>query len=100
MSTSQMSADDFFMSLNGFDEIAISKAFDMEVFQLRKHPFKFLRSLAFVDMRRNGMKDAEAKEGALNLTIDQLQDYFAKPEEEFNEDDPITESGKDGSQPD
>lgn len=98
MSTTTTSADDLFMSLNGFDEIGIAKAFDADVFALKKKPFMFLRALVFVDQKRNGANHEEAKKAALLLTIDELNDYFPEHEDEVMPDEPETEAGKDDSQ--
>lgn len=90
-----MSADDFFGTLNGFDEIAIARAFDAEIDTLRKRPFTFLRALVFIDQRRRGKTDAEAKTAALEVTMSDLGDYFPDPEPEIDPDDPVTDAGKD-----
>lgn len=95
-----VTADEMFESLNGFDEIAIANAFGAEVTELaEKRPIGFVRALVFVDLRRKGSKDAEARSKALTMTVKEIETYFPEDEEEPMPDDPITESGKDDSQP-
>lgn len=70
-------------SLNGFDEIAISKAFGADIMDLQQaKPMSFLRALVFVLKRREGMKDGEAKNAALTLTIREVNDTFADEEDD------------------
>lgn len=78
--TSEKSADEVFESLNGFDEIAIEKAFG-EVTSLKDKPMMFLRALLFIETRREGKKDNEAKQVAMNATMKQLTDYFRGDED-------------------
>ena len=93
--TSPMTGDEMFESLNGFDEIAIAKAFGRSVQTLaREDEITFLRALTFVDFRRNGRTDAEAHTDAMNLTIGMLNDYFAEAEPEVSAEMPVTEQGK------
>lgn len=90
-------ADDFFMSLNGFDEIAITKAFGADVAALRDEPFRFLRALVFVHQRRADQPDKLAYHASMTLTVEALQDYFPDPEpDDLDPDDPDTDQGKDG----
>lgn len=98
MSTCDIDGGEFFLSLTGYDEIAISKAFDADVQQLRTEPFRFLRALVFVHQRREGLKDREAYVAAQELPIGQLQDYFAEePPAEMDPDTPDTPAGKEPS---
>jgi hypothetical protein len=90
-------ADDFFETLNGFDEIAIKKAFGVPVAELSPDAkgqggdvFQFLRALIFVHRRREGENDITAYNAAQNLRTAELNDYFA---------DESAESGKDNSAP-
>lgn len=95
MSTCDTSGEDFFMSLNGFDEIAIAKSFGVDIDHLRTTPFTFLRALVFVHKRRaEDLPDVKAYAAAQELTIGELQDYFPDPEPEMDPDDPDTEAGK------
>jgi hypothetical protein len=95
MATHQMTADDFSLSLNGFDEIAIAKAFGDEVSALgSKRPMTFLRALIFVALRRDGSKDAEAYQAAMGLTLREVTEFFPDQEPEVFPDEPVTEQGK------
>lgn len=99
-------AEDFFASLNGFDEIAVAKAFGEDITELRKTPLMFLRALVFVHQRRTELaaanaktRDTEAKDMAMRMTVGELTDsYFPEPEgDEIDPDDPDTDQGKDDS---
>jgi hypothetical protein len=99
MSICEQSADEFFLSLTGFDEIAIAKMFAADISELRERPFTFLRALAFVHQRRHGLVDRDAHEAAQQLTIAELGDYFtdaadADLGEELDSDEPVSEPGK------
>lgn len=78
--TSDKSADEVFESLNGFDEIAIERAFG-EITSLKDRPMMFLRALLFIETRREGQKDAEAKQAAMNATMRELTDHFRSDED-------------------
>ena len=93
MSTTDKTAEDLFKSLNGFDEIAVSRAFGEDLSVLRTKPFTFVRALVFVDLRRGGAKDGDAHKQAMTLTMGELEDYFAQDEEVLPE-EPTTERGK------
>lgn len=100
MSTSELTADEMFDSLTGFDEIAIAKAFDLEITGLAQHkPTLFLRALVFVDRRRAGADDKTAKQASLELPLGQVHDYFVEDPEDPDPEDPDSEVGKDGSAP-
>jgi hypothetical protein len=99
MAKSTFTPDEMFESLTGFDEIAISKHFDADVSVLRDRPFTFMRALVFIDQRRTGLSDPEAKEAALGLTLREVDDYFAEDQDEPNPEDPITPEGKGDSPP-
>jgi hypothetical protein len=81
--TSTETADDFFLSLNGFDEIAVSKAFGVDISELRETPFRFLRALIFIHQRREaGAKDAEAYKTAMGMTVAAVGEYFPDGEDD------------------
>lgn len=66
-----------FTTLNGFDEIAISKAFGQDIAVLQRTvPLTYHRALVFALKRREGLKDPDAKKAALELTIRELDDFF------------------------
>lgn len=95
----QVSADELFESLTGFDEIAIAKAFGVELFALQEKPFLFMRAMVFILRRREGAKDPEAHHAAMAMTLGELTELFPEPEAELDPDAPETESGKDDSAP-
>lgn len=75
------------MSLTGFDEIAIAVRFGQKIGELREDAVTAGRAMAFVHMRRLGAKDVEAYEGAMNMTMQEVVDYFApEPRDEQLED--------------
>lgn len=98
-STTDITAGDMFLTLNGFDELAVAKAFAADIAELRNSPMRFLRALAFVHQRRNGAKDADAYKTAMTLTVAEVGDYFADDEPDpadlLDPDDPETDEGKD-----
>lgn len=96
----EMTADEFFESLTGFDELAIAKHFGAKPIALSNtDPMWFARSLVFVAHRRGGMADAEAKKAALELTVGNVNEFFVEDEDETSPDEPVTEAGKDDSSP-
>lgn len=92
MSATEITANDMFESLTGFDEIAIASYFGDRVTVLAKRaqpdaedldPFTFLRALIFVDKRRNaGLNDPDAYKAVQGLSIAETQDYFADKDED------------------
>lgn len=105
MSTCDTDAGDFFLSLTGFDEIAITREFGEDISRLVPdkngeggHPFGFLRALVFVHQRREGLKDREAYKAAQEIPIRDLQSYFAgETGADLDPDDPDTPAGKEPS---
>lgn len=69
-------ASEALASINAFDEIAIARAFGSDITELQSQPFMFLRALAFVQFRRDGAKDSEAKAQAFALTIRDCNEFF------------------------
>lgn len=94
MST-DLTTNEFFESLNGFEEIAITRSFGHPVKQLAtEDELSFARSLIFVAEKRGGLNDAAAKEAALTLTLGEVLTYFADEDEEPMPEEPVTEAGK------
>lgn len=77
-------------SLNGYDEIAIKKAFGAS-FEDLEGMFAG-RSLYFIKLRRDGAKDPEALKAAMMATIGELEDRFRSSDAEGNEDGLTTEA--------
>lgn len=99
--TTGITVEEMVETLTGFDEIAIGKAFpgfdiynDGDV-----QGVKALRALAFVQFRRGGANDPEAKDKALGLTLKAAKNMFIDEDEDLDPDHPETESGKDDSEP-
>lgn len=98
MSTTEITTEEMFESLTGFDEIAISNHFGGEVMDLSENkPMTFIRALVFVQERRNGSKDSDAKQKAMELTVKEITNYFTEDDEPMPE-EPVTDSGK-GDEP-
>lgn len=94
-----MTAEEFFESLTGFDEIAVARAFGEKPIRLSDtDAMAFARCLVFVARRREGMSDADAKNAALSATVREVNEFFAE-DEEPNPEEPVTESGKGGPDP-
>lgn len=94
-----VTVEDFLDSLTGFDEIAIEKAFGGEVIDMmQKTPSKALRSLVFIQRRREGMKDADARTSALEMRLGDVQAFFPD-DDEVTPDEPATDAGKGDSRP-
>lgn len=99
MSANDLTAEEFFESLSGYDEIAVTKHFGRTVVALsREDEMAFARALVFVAKRREGLTDSEAYNAALGATVREVSQFFAEDNEPMPS-DPITESGKDGSGP-
>lgn len=78
-------------SLNGFDEQAIKKAFDVPVGKLgAEDPTQFLRALIFTCRRRDGENDVVAYNAAQEMPMSEVNAYFAEES---------VESGKDAGTP-
>lgn len=92
-----ISIDELARSINGFDEIAISKAFGYEVEDLLgpngdgkgAKKVRFLRALIFTAKRRLGLKDRDAYRETMELPLYELETQFGDLSE-----DPSNASGK------
>lgn len=87
-------------SLTGYDELAIKQKFGAPIGALFDESISTARrALVFAIYSRqdNGPKDAY--KAAMNLTVGDLDRVFGEDEPEVMDDEPVTESGKDGSQP-
>lgn len=94
MGSTELTAEDFFKSITGFDEIAIQKAFGTPFVDLRNDQFRFLRALVFVDLRRDGKKDADAYAEVMGLGIGAVDAWFPAAEPEVFPEEPVTDQGK------
>lgn len=66
------------MSLNGYEEQDIFAAFGEDIMAMREKPSRFIRALVFVEKRREGVKPADAKKAALELTMRDIEERFAE----------------------
>lgn len=94
-----MSANALTETLNGFDEVAISKAFGQDISDLRTKPLLFLRALIFIEQKRSGAKDAVAYKAAMEVRTVDLDHYFPDDPEDGNPDpeDPVSAEGNDAA---
>jgi hypothetical protein len=91
----QMTAEEMSNSLTGFDEIAIEKHMEMDIYMdAETKPVKALRSLVFIAKTREGLTAPDARQAALEMSMSQVNDFFAE-DDEPNPDEPVTEAGKD-----
>jgi len=90
---------DMLDSLTGFEEIAIVKHFDRNIFGLLDTDHTMAgRALVFTAKAREGKEARHAKTEAMAMTLKQVDDYFADDEnDEAMPDEPVTEAGKGGS---
>lgn len=84
-------------SLTGFDEIAIKKAFGVPFAILAPNEkgeggdaLQFLRSLIFVNQRREGDNDITAYNTAQGMTMGEVNDYFSETSAESGKDNSTT----------
>jgi hypothetical protein len=93
-----MTAGDLFMSLNGFDEIAVVSRFGATIPELRADAITLGRALAFVHYRRRAQgqpgADESAYQSAMALTIQQISHEFFQPEPEPQKADDGEPSGE------
>jgi len=78
----KLDAKNMMGSLNGFEEIAISKSFKMSFEELGDTGTLAARALVFVDNKRNGMKDAENFKAVMNAPSAEIQARFAEEDDE------------------
>lgn len=80
-------------SLNGFDQIAVKKAFGQSVQELGQgDATMFMHALYFVHLRRLGVKDADARNDSLSTSIKDLTDLFGSAGAKL---DPTAEEDRD-----
>jgi hypothetical protein len=94
MSATDKTAEEVMQSLTGFDEIAIAQRFGAKVLKIAKEDeTSFLRSLVFIEKRREGLKDGDAWQAVMEMPLAEVQEYFPD-DDEFDPDEPDTASGK------
>ena len=103
----EQSVSDTRDSLTGYDEIEIEKRFGADIQDLLETlPIKGGRALALIvilrGLREDDVKDPAGKAyaAAMGMTVTQLNEFFPDESPEVVEDEPVTDAGKDDSQPD
>lgn len=92
----ELTGDEMFDALTGFEEIAIAKCFGRSVESMfNADRLQLSRALVFAHLRRDGHKDAEAYRQAQEMGTRRVRDYFLPNEPEPMPHEPVTESGKD-----
>jgi hypothetical protein len=72
--TERINAEDFAKSLNGFEELAIRKAFGVGISELEGTMVP--RAILFINEKRNGLKDFDAYNSAMLLTLSAIEGRF------------------------
>lgn len=93
MSRTELTAAEFAESITGFDEIAIAKQFQSDLYELGHT--KQARALTFVHFRRDGQSDVTAYDSCMGLTVKQVTEFFADEPDEVMPEEPSSASGKD-----
>lgn len=79
MSVSEQTADEFFNSLVGFEEIAIAKAFGRGPLELMStSKSQGLRALVFIEMRR-AKRNPDPEGAAKSMRLVDVIEYFTPP---------------------
>jgi hypothetical protein len=87
MTTIDQTAQQVYDSANGFDDIAVKKAFGASLLSLKDDAMTFGRALAFIVAKRDGLNDMQAKQTVLGLSNAALSDYFAVGESDEETDE-------------
>lgn len=80
--TSEHTAAEVLNSMNGFDRLAVATNFGRSINDLRDDPFTFLTALVFVERKREGLGDQDAFRAAMELSIEELGEYFTPDHDE------------------
>lgn len=75
---SKPSVEETFLSVNGFDDIAVEQKFGKELSDLS--PVKTTRALVFVLKRRDGSSDADAFRAVMEMGLGDLNECFSDGE--------------------
>lgn len=89
MSHAEETADEFYRSLTGFEELAIKKEFREPISSLAKNdPPAFARALVMVHRTRGGDTVRDAYQHAMTLPTGVVnEDYFAEPPDDGDGDE-------------
>jgi hypothetical protein len=95
MSTTEITFAEIQHSITGFDEIAVQKHMDCDVYEAASTKLTlFRRCLVFIHQRHQGLDDQAAKKVALGMRFKDLFEYFAAEPYDDEDDEPETEVGK------
>lgn len=90
----QINVEELASSLNGFEELAIVKAFGFQMQEFDSHGTMGARALLFIAKKREGAKDSEAYKAAMTVPQKELMELFdTNSGDELAAED--SESGKD-----
>ena len=84
MSDEKIEPEEFFKTLNGFEEIAVERMFKRSAAEMAAaandgNTFPLMRALLFVQARRNNVKDGEAFRTVMHMTAFDVSERFALP---------------------
>ena len=84
MSEQKIHPEEFFKTLNGFEEIAIEKMFFSSAAELAikadsGNTFPLMRAMLFVQAKRDGVKDGEAFRSVMHMTALDVTERFEAP---------------------
>lgn len=83
MTTEIHTLEELAESLNGWEELAVVKAFGFTIDDFENQGTLGIRALAFVEFKRDGAKDPAAHKAAMDLSISELVSRYP----EMNEDE-------------
>lgn len=95
--TQQHTIAEMFGSLTGTEEEIIARHFGEVTSIMQEKPTMWARSLVMIDKLRGGLEANKAKKAAMELTMREVDNYFAQDEDEPSPEDPVTDQGKEGS---
>lgn len=92
--TTDQTSTDVYKAMIRIDRLAVAKYFDAPIEDLMEtHEIDGITALAFVHMRREGMKDREAYNAAANLSNEDLWAYFAPDDDDDQAETPAGKGG-------
>lgn len=106
MSAEKIHPEEYFKSLNGFEELAIERMFHRSTGELAMRAeqgdvFGLMRSLLFVEARRAGVKDGQAYRDVMNLSAVDVAEQFepegSTPDAEGKDQEPTSTTPTPGS---
>lgn len=82
MTTETNRLEELAESLNGWEELAVQKAFGFNIDDFENQGTLGIRALAFVEFKREGQKDAAAHRAAMDLSVRALIDRYPEMAED------------------